>query len=159
MGIEIERKFLLKNDAWKKSNAKPLVLKQGYIKNSKKGVVRIRTCDSTGFITVKGETRNASRLEYEYEIPVKDAEEMLDKLCDKPLVEKKRYNIDHGGFQWSVDQFLGANLGLVVAEIELETEDQAFDRPSWLGKEVTGDPRYFNSNLITTPYSDWEKRS
>ncbi|MBI9088701.1 MAG: CYTH domain-containing protein [Desulfobacterium sp.] len=159
MGIEIERKFLLKNDAWKKSDAKPLVLKQGYIKNSKESVVRIRTSGSTGFITVKGRTRNAKRLEYEYEIPVKDAEEMLDKLCDKPLVEKKRYTIDHGGFQWSVDQFLGANLGLVVAEIELETEEQAFEPPSWIGKEVTEDPRYFNSNLIASPYSNWKERS
>jgi adenylate cyclase len=155
MGMEIERKFLLKDDSWKNSGVKPLVLKQGYIKNSETGVVRIRISDSTGFITVKGKTRNASRLEYEYEIPVKDAEEMLHKLCDKPLVEKKRYNITHGGFQWSVDQFTGANLGLVVAEIELDTEEQAFGRPPWLGKEVTHDPRYFNSNLIATPYSDW----
>ncbi|MCP4114428.1 MAG: CYTH domain-containing protein [Desulfobacteraceae bacterium] len=157
MAIEIERKFLLKNDSWKASGVKPLVLKQGYIMNSKTGVVRIRISDSTGFITVKGRTRNASRLEYEYEIPVKDAEEMLHNLCEKPLVEKNRYNIDHGGFQWSVDQFLGANLGLVVAEIELDSEEQAFERPPWLGKEVTGDSRYFNSNLIATPYPDWEK--
>lgn len=157
MGIEIERKFLLKDDSWQKEAKDLLVLRQGYIKNSVEKVVRIRTSNKRGFITVKGKTENLSRLEYEYEIPFSDAEEMLDSLCEKPLIEKKRFLIHHRGFNWSVDKFLGLNLGLVVAEIELETEEQPFELPPWTGQEVTWDPRYFNSNLIENPYSTWKR--
>jgi len=155
MGIEIERKFLLKDDSWQKEAKELLVLRQGYIKNSVEKVVRIRTSNKRGFITVKGRTHNLSRLEYEYEIPFSDAEEMLDYLCEKPLIEKNRFMIHHRGCNWSVDKFLGSNLGLVVAEIELEKEEQPFEPPPWIGQEVTWDPRYFNSNLIENPYSTW----
>ena len=157
MGIEIERKFLLKNDQWRTRGDDPLLLRQGYIKNSRKGVVRIRTAGTRGFITVKGETRGASRLEYEYEIPLEDAGEMLEILCEKPLIEKKRVSIEHRGFHWVIDEFFGENQGLLVAELELASEDQPFEVPPWLGREVTWDPKYLNANLIKNPYSRWQK--
>ncbi|MFO7751159.1 MAG: CYTH domain-containing protein [Desulfobacteraceae bacterium] len=155
MGIEIERKFLLKNDQWRTRRDEPLLLRQGYIQNSRSGVVRIRTAGTRGFITVKGETRLASRLEYEYEIPLEDAGEMLEILCEKPLIEKKRFSIEHRGFHWVIDEFSGENQGLVVAELELTWEDQPFEVPPWLGREVTCDPKYLNANLIKKPYCRW----
>ncbi len=151
MAIETERKFLLKNNSWRATGIKGVFLKQGYLKNSQKSVVRIRLAGETGYITVKGTTRNASRLEFEYAIPAVDAEEMLEKLCEKPLIEKVRYTIPVNGFQWSIDEFSGRNKGLVIAEIELATRDQAFKYPEWIGKEVTDDPRYFNSSLVANP--------
>ncbi|MEA1967434.1 MAG: CYTH domain-containing protein [Thermodesulfobacteriota bacterium] len=155
MGIEIEKKFLLKNDLWRTTGADVVLFKQGYLNNSENGVVRIRSAGTRGFITVKGKTCNASRLEYEYEIPLKDAEEMLDLLCEKPLIEKNRFFIDHKGFQWVVDEFSGKNKGLILAEIELLAKDQPFEKPGWIGREVTDDPRYFNSNLIKNPWGKW----
>ena len=107
------------------------------------------------FLTVKGITTGATRAEYEYEIPAADADAMLNDLCENPLVEKSRYKIDFDGFVWEVDEFFGENQGLIVAEIELESEDQKFEIPGWIGEEVTGDPKYFNSNLINNPYLKW----
>ncbi len=155
MPVEIERKFIIKDDDWKRQRAVSVRLRQGYLKNSIKGVVRIRAAGEKGYITVKGKTVNAVRLEYEYEIPVSEAEEMLDKLCDKPLIEKTRHLIIHKGFEWSVDCFFGENQGLVVAEIELKSRKQLFEKPDWVGREVTHDPRYFNSNLCSNPYKCW----
>ncbi len=155
MGIEIERKFLPASDGWKRL-ASGAAYRQGYLCADRERSVRIRTIGERGFLTVKGTSIGASRLEYEYEIPVDDANTLLNSLCQKPLIEKIRYKIEHAGFTWEVDEFLGENEGLIVAEIELESEDQRFERPDWIGKEVTGDPRYFNANLIKHPYSSWE---
>ena len=154
MGTEIERKFLMKDDSWR-SLAKGTKYRQGYLNSTKERVVRVRTIDDKGFLTIKGITTGATRVEYEYEIPDAEATAMLDELCEKPLIEKNRYKIALGGFTWEVDEFFGENQGLIVAEVELESEDQQFEKPDWIGEEVTGDPKYFNSNLIQNPYLKW----
>ncbi|ACN17631.1 conserved hypothetical protein [Desulforapulum autotrophicum HRM2] len=158
MAIEIERKFLLRHDTWQQQAKTHVAMRQGYIKNSVEGVVRVRIVDTAAFLTIKGQTCSFTRLEYEYPIPIADAQEMLDRLCPKPLVEKQRFFIDHGGFTWCVDQFTGANMGLVLAEIELESEDQTFEPPAWIGREVTKDPRYYNASLVNHPYLEWKVR-
>jgi len=155
MGIEIEKKFLLTGTEWKQL-ATGTAYRQGYLNSVKERTVRVRTINDQGFLTIKGVSVGATRLEYEYEIPLEDANALLDELCEKPLIEKNRYKINFSGFTWEVDEFFGENDGLVVAEIELESEDQAFDKPEWVGEEVTGDSRYFNSNLINNPYTKWE---
>lgn len=154
MGIEIEKKFLLTGDAWK-ALAKGTAYRQGYLSSVKERTVRVRTIDASGFLTIKGVSVGATRMEYEYDIPLEDAKILLDELCEKPIIEKNRYKIEFGGFIWEVDEFFGENEGLVVAEIELESEDQVFEKPEWVGEEVTGDPRYYNSNLIKDPYTSW----
>ncbi len=156
MGKEIERKFLLVGEEWKKL-AKGTHYRQGYLNSAKERTVRIRTINDKAFLTIKGITVGATRAEYEYEIPHADCSAMLDNLAEKPIVEKNRYKIPYGGFTWEVDEFLGVNAGLVVAEVELESEDQKFEKPSWVGAEVTGDPKYFNSNLVKNPYTTWKK--
>jgi CYTH domain-containing protein len=155
MGIEIERKFLLTSTSWKQL-APGTSYRQGYLNSTKERTVRVRTIDDKGFLTIKGVSVGATRVEYEYEIPVADAQHLLDDLCEKPLIEKNRYKITHAGFVWEVDEFFGENMGLIVAEIELESEDQSFEKPEWVGEEVTGDPRYFNSSLIKEPYTQWK---
>jgi CYTH domain-containing protein len=154
MGIEIERKFLLVGEVWKKL-AQGIRYRQGYLSTTKESTVRVRTIENTGYLTVKGESQGASRSEFEYEIPVEDANAMLDQLCAKPLIEKNRYKIKYEGFTWEVDEFFGENQGLVVAEVELENEDQAYAKPEWVGMEVTEDQRYFNSNLGKHPFTKW----
>ncbi len=154
MGKEIERKFLIKDDSWR-VNAKGKRYRQGYLNRAKERVVRIRTIDDKGSLTIKGMVTGATRAEFEYDIPADEAEAMLDDLCEKPLIEKNRYKIEYGGFIWEVDEFFEENEGLTVAEVELESEDQRFEKPAWIGEEVTGDPKYFNSNLIRHPYSKW----
>lgn len=154
MGTEIERKFLVRDDSFR-SLAQGARYRQGYLNSVKERVVRVRTIDDKGFLTIKGITTGATRAEYEYEIPVKEAEAMLDELCEQPLIEKNRYKIAHKGFVWEVDEFFGENQGLIFAEVELESEDQQFDKPDWITDEVTGDPKYFNSNLIQNPYKNW----
>jgi CYTH domain-containing protein len=154
MGTEIERKFLLIGNAWR-SLAKGAKYRQGYLNSHRERIVRVRTIDDKGYLTIKGITTGATRVEYEYDIPEEDAKSMLDDLCEKPLIEKNRYKIDFGGFTWEVDEFFGENSGLIVAEVELESEDQRFEKPGWVGEEVTGDPKYFNSNLIINPYIKW----
>jgi CYTH domain-containing protein len=155
MAMEIERKFLVKGDAWR-ALAKPTMYRQGYLNSAKERTVRVWTAgDKQAFLTIKGLAVGATRAEYEYEIPFDEGKAMLDTLAEKPLIEKKRYKIHVGGLTWEVDEFLGDNAGLIVAEVELKSEDQAFDRPSWLGEEVTGDPRYYNANLIKKPFTQW----
>ncbi len=114
----------------------------------------MRIIEDKAYLTIKGIAVGASRLEFEYEVPYKDAAELLE-ICEKPLIEKRRYRVREGGFVWEVDEFFGENEGLIVAELELESEDQAFHKPDWVGDEVTGDTRYFNSNLIRNPYTNW----
>lgn len=154
MGTEIERKFLVRDNTFR-SLAQGTRYRQGYLSSTKERVVRVRTIDDKGFLTIKGITTGATRAEYEYEIPVKEAEAMLDGLCEKPLIEKDRYKIAHKGLIWEVDEFFGENQGLILAEVELESEDQPYDKPEWITDEVTGDPKYFNSNLIQNPYKNW----
>ena len=154
MAKEIERKFLLVGDDWREL-AEGTHYRQGYLNSAKERTVRVRTIDDKGFLTIKGITTGATRVEYEYEIPHSECTEMLDDLAEKPIIEKARYKIKFDGFIWEVDEFFGVNKGLVVAEIELESEDQAFEKPSWVGDEVTGAPRYFNSNLVNNPYTTW----
>lgn len=155
MGKEIERKYLVRGDAWK-ALADGVLFRQGYLNSAKERVVRVRTMGDRAALTVKGITVGATRLEFEYDVPFGDAEQLLE-LCEQPLVEKTRYKIPHGGLLWEIDEFHGANEGLVVAECELESEDQAVDKPDWVGDEVTGDPRYFNSNLIANPFTTWTR--
>ena len=154
MGVEIERKFLVQGEQWKKG-ARGVLYRQGYLSTKKERTVRVRTIENMAFLTVKGLSAGICRLEFEYEIPRSDAEKMLDELCGQPILEKYRYRIPYKGFTWEVDEFLGDNSGLVMAEIELDSEDQDFARPSWLGREVSGDPRYFNSVLTMHPYRFW----
>ncbi len=156
MGKEIERKFLVKGEQWKAA-AKGTVYRQGYLSSAKERVVRVRTIEKEGFLTIKGITKGVSRSEFEYEISVEDANIMLDEICEKPLIEKKRYKIAVGALVFEVDEFFGENEGLVVAEVELADEKQKIDLPDWIGAEVSGDPRYFNSNLIRHPYKKWQE--
>ena len=155
MGKEIERKFLLKSDAWR-ALATGTAYRQGYLNSAKERTVRIRTVGDKAFLTIKGISVGVTRAEYEYPIPFDDCNAMLDNLAEKPLIEKKRYKIAAGGFIWEIDEFFGENQGLIVAEVELASEDQVFEKPAWIGDEVSGDPRYFNSNLIKHPYSRWK---
>jgi len=154
MGIEIERKFLVKAYSYR-NLADAVQYRQGYLIDRIDSIVRVRTIRDQGFLTIKGRTIGATRLEYEYEIPVGDAIEILNELCKKPIIEKHRYKIPFAGFIWEVDEFHRDNEGLIVAEIELDNENQEFERPDWVGEEVTGDQRYFNSNLIQFPYNKW----
>lgn len=153
MGKEIERKFLVTGQAWR-DLATGILFRQGYLSAVKERVVRVRTMGETAALTIKGITVGATRLEFEYPIPLDEARELLE-LCEQPLIEKTRYKITADGLLWEVDEFHGVNEGLVVAECELTSEDQAFTRPDWVGEEVTADPRYFNSNLIANPFTSW----
>jgi adenylate cyclase len=158
MGKEIERKFLLANEDWRE-NAQGRLFRQGYIINRKPGqTVRVRTCNNSGFLTIKGKSKGITRLEFEYPIPLADANILLDQLCEQPILEKIRYLVDYKGFTWEIDEFLGDNAGLFVAEIELEAEIQPFPKPPWIGEEVSGDLRYFNSSLIRNPFKLWRKK-
>ena len=157
MAKEIEKKYLVKNDNYKCLSSVTYI-QQGYITTKKEGVVRVRVKDSEGYITIKGQNQGAVRLEYEYEIPVSEAKEIIENLCQKPVVEKKRYTYKaDDGHLWEIDEFFGENEGLVVAEIELSTEDEEYVVPDWIGEDVTFDMRYYNSNLLQNPYKNWNK--
>ena len=157
MGVEIERKFLLAGDAWR-GLGQPVLLRQGYLCSQPGRVVRVRVEGGKGTLTIKGASSGATRGEWEYEIPLDEANELLDRLCERPLIEKYRRRIAHAGLVWEVDEFLGENQGLLFAEVELQSEGQHIDKPSWIGAEVTDDARYFNSNLVRHPYSQWRDR-
>ncbi len=154
MGIEIERKFLVTGDGWRQPASAQTRFSQGYLSRDPARTVRVRIAGSQAFLTIKGATHGATRAEFEYAVPLADAQALL-ALCDGPVVEKIRHLCLHEGMTWEVDEFLGANAGLVVAEIELDAEGQAFARPAWLGDEVTGDGRYVNANLGVRPFSSW----
>ncbi|ASU36300.1 CYTH domain-containing protein [Mucilaginibacter xinganensis] len=155
MGVEIERKFLVDHAMWQKLDKPPGVhYQQGYIVSDENCTVRIRVTDAHGFITLKGRTSGITRSEYEYEIPVADGLEMLKKFA-KNGTEKIRYRIPLGGFTWEVDEFLSDNEGLLIAEIELKSENDKFEKPEWITRDVTDDMRYANSNLATLPYREW----
>ena len=155
MGIEIERKFLVKKDKWAQVVKKERSLfRQGYILSDPQKTIRVRLTDSEAFLTIKGQTVGAARPEFEYRIPMEDARHMLDNFCISEL-SKIRYFIPHGGHTWEVDEFLGRNEGLIVAEIELTSEDEKFSLPDWIDKEVTAEKKYTNSNLAVKPYGEW----
>ncbi len=154
MATEIERKFLVTGDAWR-NEGKGVLLRQGYLNSAKERTVRVRTAGEQAFLTIKGITVGITRAEYEYAIPLAEANALLDTLAEKPLIEKIRYTIPMGAVVWEVDEFLGENKGLIVAEIELEAENAIFPKPEWVGEEVTGDPRYYNSSLGAHPFTRW----
>ena len=160
MAIEIERKFLLKNNDWRQGAIGQMYM-QGYINNEPGRTVRVRITEDAAYLTIKGQAAEVNgqigtaKLEFEYTIPENDAKEMLEELCRKPIIAKKRYRIHYHGFVWEVDEFAGENEGLILAEIELEYEDQTFDLPPWIGEEVTTDKRYYNARLSVFPYSSW----
>jgi adenylate cyclase len=154
MAKEIERKFLVRDNTWRGQDGGKRY-RQGYLSTVKERTVRVRTTGDKGFITIKGISVGATRPEYEYEIPLADAIEMLDRLCERPLIEKTRYRVSNEGLVWEIDEFEGDNRGLIVAEVEIRDETQSITLPGWIGREVTGDPRYFNANLVTNPFSRW----
>jgi adenylate cyclase len=154
VGQEIERKFLVRPGAWTPLGA-GTPFRQGYLSSSKERVVRVRVAGDAGTLTIKGPPSGLTRSEFEYAIPVEDAAALLDALCERPLIEKRRHVERHGGKDWEIDVFLGENEGLVVAELELGSEDEPFERPAWLGEEVSADPRYANASLVARPYRNW----
>jgi adenylate cyclase len=159
MATEIERKFLVQGTQWQAgSHATGVRICQGYLNRDKERTVRVRIKGDHSFLTIKGISKGASRAEFEYEIPVADAEQLL-KLSDGPIIEKNRYVVVHDGSKWEIDEFLGDNSGLLLAEIELKSEDEAFSRPPWLGAEVTHDTRYYNSSLAGCPYGKWRDQA
>ncbi len=156
MAEEIERKFHVVSEAWR-ALGEPVLLRQGYLGDDPERVVRVRLAGDHAWLTIKGISRGPSRREYEYPIPVADARALLNELCLRPLIEKRRTRVPHAGLVWEVDEFLGDNAGLIIAEVELTTADQQVALPPWIGEEVTGDPRYYNSNLLKNPYSRWSR--
>jgi adenylate cyclase len=155
MAKEIERKFLVHPRKWSDLGG-GLVIRQGYLCASKQSSVRVRTYGDKAYVTIKGATSDITRDEYEYEIPLNDANEMLVNLCEHPPIEKIRYRIMYKGHTWEVDEFAGANQGLTVAEVELKDAKEEVELPDWIDREVSGDPRYFNSNLSIKPFSTWK---
>lgn len=156
MPIEIERKFLVRNDTWREMAGPGIAMRQGYLLGAKAASVRVRIEGKAANLNIKGMTLGVRRQEFEYPIPLADARSMLQTLCEKPLIEKTRYPVHYGGKQWEVDVFEGDNAGLVVAEIELGDEHEPFARPPWLGEEVSDDPRYYNTCLVRHPFRDWD---
>jgi adenylate cyclase len=147
MGKEIERKFRVADDSWQRAVTKTARIVQGYLSTSIERVVRVRTVEGRGALTIKGITSGSTRAEYEYEIPFDDARELLQTLCLKPLIEKRRFYVPQGDLKWEVDVFEAPQNGLVLAEIELPRADYAFEKPGWVGEDVTGDPRFYNQNI------------
>ena len=156
MAKEIERKFLVRNESFKLFST-GIIYRQGYLSRDKERTVRVRVAGELAFITIKGLTNGIERLEFEYPISLADANEMLETLCVKPLIEKIRYNIMSEGHLWEVDEFIGDNEGLIVAEVELKFADESVVIPDWVGQEVTGNLMYFNSNLVINPFKNWDK--
>lgn len=152
MATEIERKFLVQGDAWREAEA--IYYCQGYLNDDKHRTVRVRVVGEQAMLTVKGLTTGVERVEFEYPVPVADAKAML-ALCPAPLIEKTRREISYAGYVWEVDEFLGDNEGLVVAEIELTSADEKFELPDWVGEEISDDVRYFNSALGRHPFKSW----
>jgi len=154
MAQEIERKFRVANDDWRAMATSSSSLKQGYLSSSAEATVRVRLEDNLGTLTIKSKTNGITRNEFEYAIPAQEAKELL-MLCSGPLIEKIRYRIPQENHTWEIDVFEGDNDGLIIAEIELTSEEDYFAKPQWLGEEVSGDSQYYNSNLATHPYVNW----
>lgn len=154
MGKEIERKFLVNGDGWR-GLAEGVAFRQGFLSTAPERVVRVRIAGDQGTLTIKGVTEGFSREEFEYVIPLEDATTLLDKLCQRPIIEKTRHKIIYAGSTWEVDEFVGENAGLILAEVELTHEGESFQAPPWLGREVSDDARYFNANLVQYPFTRW----
>lgn len=157
MAIEIEHKFLLANDDWREHINRSVKYRQGYLSSEASTSIRVRISDEKAWLNIKSATIGTHRHEYEYEIPLSDANEIIDHLCRKPIIEKTRHFVSHDGNIWEIDEFAGLNQGLRVAELELSEIGEAFAKPPWLGAEVTDDLRYYNNNLAIHPYSEWRK--
>ena len=155
MPLEIERKFLVRGDAWRQAAHDAQRLRQGYLNNESRCSVRVRTSSTQAWLNIKSATVCAQRQEFEYEIPLAEAHQLLDTLSLKPLIEKVRHYVRVGAHLWEVDEFEGDNAGLVVAEIELDHPDEDFAKPDWLGEEVTHDVRYYNTRLCRHPFNTW----
>ncbi len=155
MGSEIERKYLVDVTRWTPRGA-GVLYRQGYLSSHQERAVRVRVHGTTAKLTIKGATHGVTRSEYEYDLPLADATELL-ALCEQPLIEKTRHTEEHGEMTWEIDVFHGDNDGLVVAEVELTAETQSIEVPAWATREVSDDPRYYNSNLIAHPYRTWMK--
>lgn len=155
MGIEIERKFLIRDDRWRQQVERSTRMRQGYLTSDARCSVRVRVAGSQGFLNIKSGTLGIQRSEYEYAIPLTEAEEILDTLCEKPLLEKTRHFVHHGQHVWEIDEFAGENTGLIVAEVELRHPDEPLACPDWLGEDVSHDIRYYNSQLVRYPYKTW----
>jgi CYTH domain-containing protein len=156
MNQEIEHKYLIRKDLWYAVH-KPrgVNIRQGYLQTDPGKTIRIRTTGSEAFLTIKGPSRNATRAEFEYPVPPEEADDLL-QLCAAPVIEKVRYRMEHAGKTWEVDEFFGENEGLILAEIELTSEEEIYERPAWIGEEVTGDPRYYNAYLALHPFFGWK---
>jgi adenylate cyclase len=155
LGREIERKFLVRGDAWRTASERRIRIRQGYLVAEEERSARVRLAEGRATLAIKGATRGASRSEYEYAIPVDDAESLLGQLCLRPVIEKTRHLVEYAGRTWEVDEFHAENDGLLVAELELDSEDEDPALPDWVGAEVTADPRYLNVNLVRAPYREW----
>ncbi len=155
MPLEIEHKFLLKNDRWRNEIDHSVYYKQGYLSSTEKNSIRVRISDSKAWLNIKSATIGNHRLEYEYEIPLQEADEILNQLCHKPLIEKTRHFVKHADHLWEIDEFAGDNKGLIVAEVELGELDEQFAKPDWAGEDVTEDIRYYNNQLSKNPYKNW----
>ena len=155
MGLEIEKKFLIKNDNWKETVLEEKEISQGYLSANPNRTVRVRIMGKDGFITIKSKSKSSVRSEFEYEIPIDDAKELME-LCEKPILAKTRHFVKHENHNWEIDVFEKENKGLVVAEIELTRENESFLIPDWIGNEVTEETKYYNSQLIQNPYSNWD---
>lgn len=154
MATEIERKYLVRNDAWREGT-RGILFRQGYLSAEPDRTVRVRLEGDIGKLTIKGKTEGIRRSEYEYQIPLQEATELLNTLCLRPLIEKTRYRVEHAGLIWEIDEFYGANEGLVMAEVELESEETEISLPDWVGQEVSDNPRYYNANLVALPFKNW----
>jgi adenylate cyclase len=155
MATEIEHKFLITNDKWRDNADEGTYLVQGYMGSNEKSSIRIRINGDSANLNIKSKTIGIQRSEYDYPIPVGEAKEILESLCEKPFIEKTRFQVMHDGHEWEIDVFAGDNEGLIVAEIELNSTDEEFSRPDWVGEDVSDDPRYYNICLVTHPYKDW----
>ncbi len=155
MGTEIERKFLVRGDSWRDEVSKETRFKQGYLANQPNASVRVRIQGERAFLNIKSTTIGVRRYEFEYEVPVEEADQMLEHVAERPFIDKTRYEIRHGAHLWELDVFHGENTGLIVAEVELGAEDEALEVPDWAGEDVSHDPRYYNVNLVKHPYSKW----
>lgn len=156
MPIEIEHKFLIANDSWRQHVSSTSQYRQGYLTSDSRSSIRVRISDSHAWLNIKSATIGNHRQEYEYPIPLIDANEIMESLCVKPFISKIRHFIIQGKHTWEIDEFQGENQGLLVAEIELSAIDEAFEKPDWLGEDVTNDMRYYNNNLAKNPYLQWK---
>ncbi len=156
MGIEIEKKYLTVNDDWRKNAGEGIYMVQGYMSSNEKSSVRIRINGDTANLNIKSKKIGIQRSEYDYPIPVDEAKEILKTLCDRPFIEKTRFHVIHKGHEWEIDVFAGENEGLIVAELELDSVDEKYVLPDWVGDDVSNDPRYYNVCLVTHPFKDWQ---